>query len=41
MRTAWKSAASTEAGKASLAAACKQARDGARAMMQQYGCSDF
>ena len=41
MRTAWKAAATTDAGKQSLAAACKQAHDGAKAMMQQYGCSDF
>jgi len=41
MRTAWKSAAATDAGKQSLGAACKQAHEGAKAMMQQYGCSDF
>jgi len=41
MRTAWKAAAATEAGKQGLAQACKQAHDGAKAMMQQYGCADF
>lgn len=40
-RAAWKSAATTEAGKQGLAAACTQARDASRAMLQQYGCSDF
>jgi len=41
MRTAWKAAAATEAGKQGLAQACIQAHDGAKAMMQQYGCTDF
>jgi hypothetical protein len=41
MRTAWKAAAATDAGKQGLAQACKQAHDGAKAMMQQYGCTDF
>lgn len=40
-RAAWKSAAATDAGKQGLTMACKQAYDGSKAMMQQYGCSDF
>jgi curli biogenesis system outer membrane secretion channel CsgG len=40
-RAAWKAAAATDAGKQGLAVACKSAYDGSKAMMQQYGCSDF
>ncbi len=40
-RAAWKSAAATDAGKQGLTMACKSAYDGSKAMMQQYGCSDF
>ena len=40
-RAAWKAAAGTDAGKQGLGMACKQAYDGSKAMMQQYGCSDF
>jgi hypothetical protein len=38
-RDAWKKAAETPQGKASLAAACKQASDAAAAGMKAYGCS--
>ena len=41
MRTAWKAAAGTAEGKASLAAACKQAREAAKGAMGAYGCTDF
>ena len=40
-RAAWKAAAATAAGRQELAAACQQARDASRRMLQQYGCSDF
>ena len=40
-RAAWRSAIATPAGKDSLAAACKQMRDSARASMSAYGCTDF
>ncbi len=36
-RTNWKQAASTDAGRAGLAAGCKAALDTARASMQTYG----
>jgi hypothetical protein len=38
-RKAWRDAAKTEQGKASLAAACKQADESAKASMTAYGCS--
>ena len=38
-RDAWKKAAETPQGKASLAAACKQASDAAAAGMKAYGCA--
>jgi hypothetical protein len=38
-RDAWKKAAETPQGKASLAAACKQASDAAAAGMKAYGCT--
>jgi hypothetical protein len=41
MRTAWKQAASTDAGKASLAQACTAANDAAKQSMTAFGCSDF
>ena len=40
-RAAWRTASGTPAGKDSLAAACKQMRDSARASMSAYGCTDF
>ena len=39
MRTAWKKAAETPAGKAGLAQGCKQALDNAKTSMGSYGCS--
>jgi hypothetical protein len=39
-RAAWRTAASTPQGKASLAGICKQAMDTARTSMKSYGC-DF
>ena len=39
MRTAWKKAAETPAGKAGLAQGCKAALDNAKTTMGSYGCS--
>ena len=39
MRTAWKKAAETPQGKASLAQGCKQALEQAKTSMGSYGCS--
>ena len=41
MRTAWKQAAATDAGKASLAQACTAANDAAKRSMAAFGCTDF
>lgn len=41
MRTAWKQAAATDAGKASLAQACTAANDAAKQSMTAFGCTDF
>lgn len=41
MRTAWKQAAATDAGKASLAQACSAANDAAKQSMTAFGCTDF
>ena len=41
MRTSWKTAASTPSAKASLAQACTQARETAKASMAAYGCTNF
>ncbi|HSX60847.1 MAG TPA: hypothetical protein VLF18_11660 [Tahibacter sp.] len=41
MRTAWKQAAATDAGKASLAQACTAANDAAKSSMSAFGCTDF
>uniref|UniRef100_UPI0021491425 hypothetical protein n=1 Tax=Tahibacter caeni TaxID=1453545 RepID=UPI0021491425 len=41
MRQAWKQAAATEAGKASLAQACVAANDAAKSSMSAFGCTDF
>lgn len=41
MRQAWKQAASTDAGKASLAQACTAANDAAKSSMSAFGCTDF
>ena len=38
MRTSWKQAASTEAGKAGLAQGCKTAMESAKTAMKAYGC---
>lgn len=38
-RKAWKEAAATEQGKATLATACKQAHDAAKQSMASYGCA--
>jgi hypothetical protein len=38
MRTSWKAAAATPAGKAGLAQACTAASDGAKASMKAFGC---
>jgi hypothetical protein len=38
-KAAWKQAASTPQGKASLAGACQQARQAARASYAAYGCT--
>ena len=38
MRNAWKTAATTPAGKAGLAQGCKQALETAKASMGAYGC---
>ena len=38
-KAAWKQAAATPAGKASLATGCKAATDAARTSMAAYGCS--
>lgn len=38
-RTAWQQAASTEAGKAALAAGCVQATEAAKTAMAAYGCT--
>ncbi len=38
-RSAWQQAASTEAGRAGLAAGCKQATEMARTSMAAYGCT--
>ena len=38
-RDGWRKAAETAQGKASLAAACKQASDAAAASMKAYGCT--
>ena len=40
-RAAWRTAAGTPGGKEGLAAACKQARDGSKAAMAAYGCTDM
>lgn len=40
-RGAWRSALATPGGKEGMAAACKQARDAAKASMGAYGCTDF
>jgi hypothetical protein len=40
-RAAWKSVAASAGGKEGLATACKQAHDGSKAAMAQYGCTDF
>jgi hypothetical protein len=40
-RAAWRTAAANPGGKEGLAAACKQMRDGAKASMGAYGCTDF
>ena len=40
-RTAWRSAASNDATKASLGAACTQAHEAAKAALSAYGCTDF
>ena len=39
MRASWRKAAENPATKASLAAACKQATETARATMKSYGCT--
>lgn len=41
MRAAWKQAAATPDGKASLAQACTAANDAAKSSMQAFGCTDF
>lgn len=41
MRQAWKQAAATETGKASLAQACTAANDAAKQSMGAFGCTDF
>ncbi|GMV31892.1 MAG: hypothetical protein AMXMBFR59_40170 [Rhodanobacteraceae bacterium] len=41
MREAWKQAAATDAGKASLAQACTAANDAAKSSMTAFGCTDF
>ena len=41
MRQAWKQAAATDAGKASLAQACTAANDAAKSSMSAFGCTDF
>lgn len=41
MRAAWKQAAATPDGKASLAQACTAANDAAKTSMQAFGCTDF
>lgn len=41
MREAWKQAAATDAGKASLAQACTAANDAAKSSMSAFGCTDF
>lgn len=41
MRAAWKQAAATPDGKASLAQACTAASDAAKSSMQAFGCTDF
>jgi hypothetical protein len=41
MRTAWKQAAATDAGKASLAQACTAANDAAKSSMSAFGCTEF
>ncbi|TDR42426.1 hypothetical protein DFR29_1089 [Tahibacter aquaticus] len=41
MRAAWKQAAATTDGKASLAQACAAASDAAKTSMQAFGCTDF
>jgi hypothetical protein len=41
MRQAWKQAAATDAGRASLAQACTQANDAAKSSMAAFGCTDF
>lgn len=38
-RKAWKDAAATEQGKATLATTCKQAHDAAKQSMASYGCA--
>lgn len=40
-RNAWRTAASNEATKASLGAACTQAHEAAKAALSAYGCTDF
>ena len=40
-RAAWKQAAATPDGKASLAQACTAANDAAKTSMQAFGCTDF
>ena len=40
-RAAWRTTLAAPGGKDSLAAACKQMRDAARASMSAYGCTDF
>lgn len=41
MRQAWKQAAATDAGRASLAQACTQANDAAKSSMAAFGCTEF
>jgi len=41
MRQAWKQAAATPDGKASLAQACVAASDAAKSSMSAFGCTDF
>lgn len=41
MRQAWKQAAATDTGKASLAQACTAANDAAKNSMAAFGCTDF
>jgi hypothetical protein len=38
-RASWQQAATTEAGRSTLAMACKQATDAARMSMSAYGCT--